>query len=100
MKMSVRELTRLYFDLGLHHFKDTAALLAARHGYVVSERLLKQILRSCTLFRRRGCATLDRVVSFIEEQLQTSGQLWPLRKADKSPSSVILRLARRLLQND
>lgn len=72
--MTVQELVWLYFNLGLH-YKDIAALLASRHGHVVSERHLKRILKSCSLFRRKGYITLDRVVNLIHEQLQTSGQL-------------------------
>ena len=74
MKMPVQELIRLYFELGLH-CKDIAALLASRHRYVVSERHLKRILKACSLFRRKGYTPLDRVVDFIHQQLQTSGQL-------------------------
>ena len=72
--MPVQELIRLYFELGLH-CKDIAALLASRHRYVVSERHLKRILKACSLFRRKGYTPLDRVVDFIHQQLQTSGQL-------------------------
>lgn len=72
--MTVQELVRVYFDLGLQ-YKDIAALLASRHGYVMSERNLRIILKSCGLFRRKGYTGLDRVWDFIEEQLQTSGKL-------------------------
>ncbi|KAK0145716.1 hypothetical protein N1851_015376 [Merluccius polli] len=85
--MSVEELVKLYFDLGLH-YKDIVTLLASRHHYVVSERHLKRILNSCGLFRRKGYTTLDRVVQFIEEQLNTSGQLcgyrWMYRKCKEN----------------
>ncbi|KAL2091658.1 hypothetical protein ACEWY4_013921 [Coilia grayii] len=72
--MTVRDLVHLYFDLGLH-YKDIVALLASRHGCILSERHFKRILKFHGLFRRKGYTTLDRVVHFIQEQLQTSGQL-------------------------
>ncbi|XP_061739265.1 uncharacterized protein LOC133556012 [Nerophis ophidion] len=72
--MAVQELIRLYFQLGLH-CKDIAALLASRHRYIVSERHLKRIMKACSLFRRKGYTSLDRVVDFIQQQLQTSGLL-------------------------
>ncbi|KAG8007301.1 hypothetical protein GBF38_012638 [Nibea albiflora] len=72
--MTVEELVWLYFNLGLH-YKDIAALLASRHSHVVSERHLKRILKLCSLFRRKGYVTLDHIVDFIHEQLQTSAQL-------------------------
>lgn len=74
VKMPVQELIRLYFELGLH-CKDIAALLPSRHRYIVSERHFKRILKACSLFRRKGYASLDRVVDFIHQQLQTGGQL-------------------------
>ncbi|XP_035989950.1 uncharacterized protein LOC118561813 [Fundulus heteroclitus] len=72
--MDVDELIALYFQFGLP-YKDIAALLARRHSYVVSERHIKRILKSCGLFRRKGYTNLEYVVGFIQTQLQTTGQL-------------------------
>lgn len=72
--MAIHELVRLYFTLGLY-YKDIVALLASRHGCILSERHLKRILKSNRMFRRKGYTPLDRVIQFIGEQLQTSGQL-------------------------
>lgn len=115
-EMTSNELVRIYFNLGLH-YKDIATLLASRHRYIVSERHLKRILKSCNLFRRKGYTSLDLVIDFIHEQLQTSGQLhgyrWMYTKCKEnglhvkkediriilqelSPRSVELRRRRRL----
>ncbi|KAI3356201.1 hypothetical protein L3Q82_017179, partial [Scortum barcoo] len=78
LRMSVQELAELYFNLGLH-YNDITNLLARRHRYIVSKRHLKRILNSCGLFRHRGYDTLDEVITFVDEQLQTSGQLYGYR---------------------
>ena len=114
--MAVQELVELYFNIGLS-YKDITALLASRHRYIVSERHLKRILKSRRLFRRKGYTPLDRVITFISEQLQTSGQLhgyrWMFTKCTENglhvrkedvclilkeldPRGVELRAARRL----
>lgn len=74
IKIDVHELIRLYFQFGLL-YKEIAALLARHHQYVVSERHLKRILMSCGQFRRKGYTNLVYVVTFIQTQLQTTGQL-------------------------
>lgn len=72
--MTVQELVKLYFSLGLN-YRDITTLLAQRHQFIVSERHLKRILKSSNLFRRKGYTCLRRVIAFIQENLQTSGQL-------------------------
>lgn len=74
LKMSLSGLIEFYFDFGIP-YKDIAALLAHRHSYIISERHLKRILKSCGLFRRKGYTSLDQVTSFILEELRSSGKL-------------------------
>ncbi|XP_055063376.1 uncharacterized protein [Misgurnus anguillicaudatus] len=88
---TLQELVALYFNLGLY-YKDIAALLASRHHYMVSIRHLKRILKSCNLFRRKGYSDLDQAITFIHEQLQTSGQLhgyrWMYTKCKESGINI------------
>ncbi|XP_029975096.1 uncharacterized protein LOC115408457 [Salarias fasciatus] len=116
--MTLQDLVELYFYLGLHH-KDITTLLASRHRFIVSERHLKRLLRSYGLFRRKNYASYDRIITFIQEQLQASGQLhgyrWMYAKCQENglrvrkedvrlilkeldPRGVELRASRRLLR--
>lgn len=61
-------------NLGLH-YKDIVALLANCQGCILSERHIKWILKLHGPFRCKGYTSLDLVVNFTHEQLQTSGQL-------------------------
>lgn len=72
--MEIHELIKFYFNLGLK-YKDITSVLAVRHRYILTERHLKRILRSCRLFRRKGYNDINEVITFITEQLKTSGQL-------------------------
>ncbi|KAF7646702.1 hypothetical protein LDENG_00183670 [Lucifuga dentata] len=74
----LHEWIKLYFHLGLP-YKDRNALLAFRHCCIVSERHLKWILKSYRLFGCKEYASIDTVITFIEEQLLTSGQLHSYR---------------------
>lgn len=64
--------------------KDIQSLLANVHRYIVSERYLKWIRKSCNLFRRKGYTHLDH------RSLMTSLGifLWLLRKINTSSSSL------------
>ena len=72
--MTVESLIRVYFNLGLP-YKDITVLLARRHRYILSKRHLKRILKSSRLSRHKKYSSFERVITFISEQLQTSGQL-------------------------
>ncbi|XP_073798490.1 uncharacterized protein [Danio rerio] len=64
----------LYFELGLK-YKDICSMLSLRHGFDISERHLKRILREKGLSRRKRYSALAVLVDFIQNQLQFSGQL-------------------------
>ena len=63
-----------YFELGLK-YKDITSVLGNRHGFLVSERHLKRILRARGHARRHAYSELAVLVDFIHNQLQYSGQL-------------------------
>uniref|UniRef100_W5NLA5 Uncharacterized protein n=1 Tax=Lepisosteus oculatus TaxID=7918 RepID=W5NLA5_LEPOC len=70
-KMEIAEFIEVYFQLGLKH-KDITLVLASHHGYIITERHLKCILKSKSLFRRKD---YNKIIMFIQLQLQSSGQL-------------------------
>ena len=105
-----------YFRIGLT-YKDIKSILARRHGFDISERHLKRILRARGLSRRNGYCDLAVLVEFIRNELQYSGQLhgyrWMYAKCrehglrikkedvrlvlkELDPRGVSLRQARRL----
>lgn len=67
------ELVRLYFDLGFSQ-KEILYYLAAKHRIIVSERHLRRILKSLSLYRRKHSDIVD-VAIYIMEKLHTSSQL-------------------------
>ncbi|XDV31298.1 hypothetical protein PO909_034017 [Leuciscus waleckii] len=74
MDVDAHELIEIYFKLGLQ-YKDIVSVLAFRHRYIITERHLKCILRSRSLFRRKGYSNIEDAIVFIQYQLQTIGQL-------------------------
>ncbi|XDV33831.1 hypothetical protein PO909_004099 [Leuciscus waleckii] len=62
-----------YFKLGMS-YKDIVRSLALRHGYVISERHMKRILKLNGLFRRTF-ADLNEILGFIIDQLNGPGRL-------------------------
>jgi hypothetical protein len=68
--MEIEEL----FHAGLK-YKDIFTVLACRHGHTVSERHLKRILKAKDLSRRKNLSPLDTAITFISNQLCTSGRL-------------------------
>ncbi|XP_036006071.1 uncharacterized protein LOC118566787 [Fundulus heteroclitus] len=105
-----------YFELGLE-YKHIKSVLDSRHGFSISERHLKRVFRARGLIRRKSFSDLAVLVEFINNQLQSSGQLhgyrWMyakcrehglrVRKEDVrfvlkelDPQGVALRQARRL----
>ncbi len=112
----MEQFIEFYFELGLK-YKDIRSVLNTRHGFDVSERHLKRILRKKGLSRRKSYSALVDLVDFISHQLQYSGQLhgyrWMytkcrerglrVRKEDVrmvlkelDPAGVSMRRARRL----
>ncbi len=112
----MEQFIEFYFELGLK-YKEIRAVLSTRHGFYVSERHLKRILREKGLSRRKSYSALADLVDFISHQLQYSGQLhgyrWMytkcrdrglrVRKEDVrmvlkelDPAGVSMRRARRL----
>ncbi len=112
----MEQFIEFYFELGLK-YKEIRAVLSTRHGFYVSEKHLKRILREKGLSRRKSYSALVDLVDFISHQLQYSGQLhgyqWMytkcrdrglrVRKEDVrmvlkelDPAGVSMRRARRL----
>lgn len=74
--LSRDELISSYFNLG-YNYKDILLCLAASHGFHMSIRTLKRVLRRLRLKRREPC-TEDNVMAateFIDKQLTESGQM-------------------------
>lgn len=67
------KLIKLYFELGML-YKEILLTLAERHNIVLSERHLKRKLSRLNLRRRQYSNDTD-VISFIQGQLISSGQL-------------------------
>ncbi|XP_038133904.1 uncharacterized protein LOC119778637 [Cyprinodon tularosa] len=105
-----------YFSIGLT-YKDIKSVLGCRHGFDISERHLKRLLRARGLSRRKEYSDLAVLVEFISNELQFSGQLhgyrWMYAKCrehgllvkkedvrlvlkELDPRGVSLRQARRL----
>lgn len=70
----MEQFIEVYFELGLK-YKDMQSVLSSRHGFDISERHLKRILRERGLFRRKNYSSLVDLVDLIRNQLQLSGQL-------------------------
>ena len=66
------DLIEQYFHLGLN-YSELMSFLLLRHGVRLSLRQLKRILRSRELRRRKIQSRIDRVVSAVEQELQSSG---------------------------
>ena len=109
-------LIEFYFEIGLT-YEAITSVLRLRHGYCISERHLKRIFKIKGLSRRKDYSELADVVDFIDNELQSSGQLHGyrcmytkcrenglrVRKEDVrlilkelDPRGVLMRQARRL----
>ena len=53
---------------------EILTLLAESHGIVLSKRTLERILSKKQLWRRKNKTDVAEVATFIEQQLETSGQ--------------------------
>lgn len=84
------ELIYTLYQLGLSQ-KDILIALAT-YGYILSERHLRRILASLSLWRRRGYSDLADVVRFIQKELNTSGCLhgykWMYQKCQQEGLTV------------
>lgn len=67
-------LVKFYFRLGLN-YNEILASLAYNHGVILSKRSLHRILRLGGLFRRKYKSDLVDLAVFMEELLQTDGNL-------------------------
>ncbi len=70
----MEQFIEFYFELGLK-YKEIRAVLSTRHGFYVSERHLKRILREKGLSRRKSssvisCSTLGNFMDVHEMQRQ------------------------------
>ncbi len=63
----MEQLIEFYFELGLKY--KAPAVLSTRHGFYVSERHLKRILREKGLSRRKSYSALADLADFISHQL-------------------------------
>lgn len=68
------KLVNRYFSLGLQQ-KEILQFLRLLHGINISHRTLKRILSKFNLYRRKDYSSLEDVTKFIEDKLNTSGQL-------------------------
>ncbi|CAJ1057724.1 uncharacterized protein LOC110369479 [Xyrichtys novacula] len=85
-----------YFSIGLT-YKDIKSVLARRHGFDISERHLKRILRARGLSRRNGYCDLAVLVEFISNELQYSGQLHGIVRGDLGTENGYVRDFQRFL---
>lgn len=69
-----KELVKRYFEMGLC-YSEIAVALTHKHRIVISERTIKRISASLGLFRRKYKSNLCDVALFIEETLESCGQL-------------------------
>lgn len=67
-------LIQFYFSLGLRQI-EIRCCLASNHNIFISERTLKRKLRNLNLYRRKYFSNIIEVCGFIEDTLQTHGQL-------------------------
>lgn len=65
--MDRNSLIQLYFYKGLN-YKEICLLLSLRHGYDISLRHLKRILKSYGLCRRKHWSNIDDLAAFVEAQ--------------------------------
>ncbi|KAL3857192.1 hypothetical protein ACJMK2_011884 [Sinanodonta woodiana] len=72
--MYTRHLIELYFYVGFT-YDEIAMILSIKYNMTIYVRHLKQKLHELNLTRRKGYSDLDTVLSFIEYQLSTSGQM-------------------------
>ncbi|KAL3866444.1 hypothetical protein ACJMK2_043740 [Sinanodonta woodiana] len=72
--MNTRHLIELYFYMGFT-YDEIAMILSIKHNMMISVCHLKRKLHELNLTRRKGYSDLDTVLSFIEYQLTTSGQM-------------------------
>jgi len=72
------EYIRVYFDLGFSQ-KEILICLIQNHDILISQRHLRRLLRQQGLRRRNRQTDIWTVALFIEEQLETCGQLYGYR---------------------
>ena len=63
-----------YFHLGLKQ-KEIVAALVVKHGYIITQRHLRRILRGLNLYRRHLYSDPEEVLNFLMGQMNGSGQL-------------------------
>ncbi|KAF5283645.1 hypothetical protein FQR65_LT13769 [Abscondita terminalis] len=94
------ELVRKYFFIGLEQ-KEIITVLQNIHNISIHPRTLKRILRKQQLYRRKYFSNLEEVAIFLEEQLDSSGQLrgyrWMHLKCIKHGFVVTQNVVRELL---
>lgn len=67
-------LIRHYFEMGLT-FPEIISVVSRKHRIVLSERTAKRICAKLGLFRRKNKTDIAEVAIFIEETLESCGQL-------------------------
>ncbi|KAL3886534.1 hypothetical protein ACJMK2_026519 [Sinanodonta woodiana] len=72
--MYTRHLIELFIYMGFT-YDEIAMILSIQHNMMLYVRHLKRKLHELNLTRRKGYSDLDTVLSFIEYQLTTSGQM-------------------------
>lgn len=74
VREDVDEIIKIYFELGLK-YKHIPYILLQRHGISISERHIKRKLRNFGFSRRNEWTNIDRVISFVQSEICSSGQL-------------------------
>ncbi len=83
------ELVSIFFTLGMSQPDILKAL--ASYGYIVSQRHLRRILASSSLFRKKGYSDIADVIHFIQDILSVSGlhgYRWMCKKGIESGLKV------------
>ncbi len=87
----INDLIRTFFDLGMQQSDILHSL--AHYGYVLSHRHLRRILKKLQLSRRHGYSDISNVVTFINNELQSSGMLhgyrWMFHKCQNKGLKVV-----------
>ncbi|KAJ8024840.1 hypothetical protein HOLleu_34866 [Holothuria leucospilota] len=74
MNDGIQDLIENYFSTG-YTYPEIVHLMASDHGFTVSLRQLKRILRGRGLFRRKYFSSVEDVAAAIDEELEFNGSL-------------------------
>ncbi|KAJ8915721.1 hypothetical protein NQ315_000655 [Exocentrus adspersus] len=100
--MTLRELIKVYYQLGLQH-QEIIACLLINHDISLSLRHLRRILATMGLFRRKIYSDVNSIANFIEAQIRKHGHGFVVTQSTVrellkilDPDGVAIRQRRRL----